>query len=260
MVKRIILVALLVSMAVLTEAGPGLNNRRKAFRAVSGSPGTTDLVSWWELEEASGTRTDSYGANDLTEVNSVGQTTGVQNNAANFPDSENRLYVTNNASLTFGSDTSFTVGLWFKPVTTSGLRIILLKHNNFISAHTSEFQIYRNGTGVTVNVGNGTLSGDATVSPIVAGSWHFIVAWHDGVNNEVGLMMNIVGGSNYETVNTWTGGTQNVGYSFNIGSPFGAWHLDGAVDEVFFYKDRVLTSDERDWLWNSGSGRSFGDL
>ena len=33
----------------------------------------TNLVSWWDLEEASGARVDSHGSNDLTDNNTVGR-------------------------------------------------------------------------------------------------------------------------------------------------------------------------------------------
>ena len=36
----------------------------------------TNLISWWDLEEASGTRFDAHGNNDLTDVNGVGQAPG----------------------------------------------------------------------------------------------------------------------------------------------------------------------------------------
>src|SRR6056300_304684 len=46
---------------------------------------TTDLVSFWKLDEASGTRVDAFGSNDLTDNNTVGQGTGtVYANAADF--------------------------------------------------------------------------------------------------------------------------------------------------------------------------------
>ena len=48
------------------------------------NPGTTGLVSYWALDETSGTRYDSHGSNDLTDNNTVGYTTGVQGNAADF--------------------------------------------------------------------------------------------------------------------------------------------------------------------------------
>ena len=41
---------------------------------------STSLVSYWELEESSGTRTDSHGSNDLTAINTPGQGTGIQGN------------------------------------------------------------------------------------------------------------------------------------------------------------------------------------
>jgi hypothetical protein len=44
----------------------------------------TGLVSYWELEESSGTRNDSHGSNNLTDVNTVGVATGIQGDAADF--------------------------------------------------------------------------------------------------------------------------------------------------------------------------------
>jgi len=51
---------------------------------VKNSSLATDLVSYWELEEASGTRVDSHGSNDLTDNNTVGQAAGKIGNAADF--------------------------------------------------------------------------------------------------------------------------------------------------------------------------------
>ena len=47
------------------------------------NPGTTDLVSWWELNEESGTRVDAHGSNDLADNETVLYGTLVQGNAAN---------------------------------------------------------------------------------------------------------------------------------------------------------------------------------
>ena len=45
---------------------------------------STSLVSYWELEESSGTRVDSHGSDDMTDNNTVTSTTGKQGNAAVF--------------------------------------------------------------------------------------------------------------------------------------------------------------------------------
>jgi len=43
---------------------------------------TTSLVSWWDLQEMSGTRNDSHGTNHLTDVNTVTRTAGPNAEAA----------------------------------------------------------------------------------------------------------------------------------------------------------------------------------
>ena len=44
----------------------------------------TNLVSYWDLEEASGTRYDLVGSNHMTDVATVGQGTGKFGNCADF--------------------------------------------------------------------------------------------------------------------------------------------------------------------------------
>src|SRR5258708_7847472 len=51
---------------------------------------TDNLVSFWKLDEASGTRTDSVGSNNLTSNNSVGQSVGKVSNAAHFTATSNQ--------------------------------------------------------------------------------------------------------------------------------------------------------------------------
>ncbi len=43
---------------------------------------TDNLSAYWKLDEASGTRVDSAGSNDLTSNNSVGQAVGKLGNAS----------------------------------------------------------------------------------------------------------------------------------------------------------------------------------
>lgn len=46
--------------------------------------------------------------------------------------------------------------------------------------------------------------------------------------------------------------------TFTIGSMSGVYST-GLIDEVAVW-DRALTQDEIDWLYNSGSGRTYADL
>jgi hypothetical protein len=44
----------------------------------------TNLISWWSLDEASGSRADKHGANTLTDNNTVLSAAGKKSNAGNF--------------------------------------------------------------------------------------------------------------------------------------------------------------------------------
>jgi hypothetical protein len=50
----------------------------------SGGTLTASLQSYWKLDESSGTRTDQYGTNDLSDINSVSSISGIRNQAALF--------------------------------------------------------------------------------------------------------------------------------------------------------------------------------
>ena len=92
------------------------HNRRKNHSGHGGGGSivsTTDLVSFWKLDESSGTRYDAFGSNDLTDNNTVGQGTGtVYANAADFEVTNNEyLTVADNAGL---RPANFTFSCWVK--------------------------------------------------------------------------------------------------------------------------------------------------
>ena len=80
---------------------------------------TDGLVSCWDLDEASGTRYDAYGTNDLTDYNTVGQAAGVNGYAGSFI-SANSEYLahSDNADLSTGN-IDFTVMAWVYPTNIS---------------------------------------------------------------------------------------------------------------------------------------------
>jgi hypothetical protein len=74
------------------------------------------LISYWELEEASSTRFDSHGANDLTDNSTVTQAAGVQGNAADF-ESSNTEYLSITDAAQTGLDITGDVSFawWWNP-------------------------------------------------------------------------------------------------------------------------------------------------
>ncbi|MDA2917638.1 hypothetical protein MYX64_12505, partial [Nitrospinae bacterium AH_259_B05_G02_I21] len=72
----------------------------------------TDLKAHWKLNEASGTRSDSHGSNDLTDNNTVGQAAGKIGNAADFIRVNSEyLSIADNADVSAG-DVDITWALW----------------------------------------------------------------------------------------------------------------------------------------------------
>lgn len=71
------------------------------------------LISYWNLNEATGTRYDSIGGNDLSEKNGVLQSGGIKNQAALFVASSSQyLLHLNNSSLETGN-INFSLAGWF---------------------------------------------------------------------------------------------------------------------------------------------------
>src|SRR5262245_2022186 len=78
------------------------------------SPLLNALMAHWRLEEASGTRVDAHGGNNLGDINTVGQAAGKLGNAASFlAASEESLTIGDNAALRMG-DINFTIAGWVR--------------------------------------------------------------------------------------------------------------------------------------------------
>jgi hypothetical protein len=73
-----------------------------------------NIVAFWELEEASGTRNDSASTNHLTDNNTVTQNTGKVGNCAEFNGANEYLSIADNAALSAG-DTDFSFNVWVNP-------------------------------------------------------------------------------------------------------------------------------------------------
>lgn len=214
---------------------------------------TDSLISYWKLDEASGTRVDVHGSNDLTDNNTVGSASGKINNGADFESANSEfLSHTSNSDLQTG-DIDFTFTAW--------INIETLVHGIIVSKDDDA----ANSRDYTLDMGDfqsprfyikgGThlveWSGDLSTS-----TWYFIVGWHDATANTVNLQVNNATPESATTSGTAPDVSSAV---FMIGareySGFEGY-FDGIIDEVGFWK-RVLTSQERTDLYNSGNGLSY---
>lgn len=207
-----------------------------------------DLVSYWSLDEASGTRIDAHGSNDLADNGGVTGTSGV----ATFDGSNDYLNIASNASLQMG-DIDFSIVYFFRASTVSNPRGHVAKVSA-ASGATWEYYIRTNGTTLEFNVGNGSTVGTATTT-IANNTWYFVVAVHDSVNNELRLYLD---GTLVSTV-AWTTGALVGGGAFALGARPAtsyAHFFGGDLDEVGLWK-RALTPAEITDLYNGGDGRNY---
>ena len=224
------------------------------------NPGRVSLIAWWSLDEESGNAIDAWGANDLTDTNTVLFATGKVSNARDF-ELANVEYFTlaDNTDLSTG-DIDFTFGCWVNMESQAADMQIMAKWTT--GGNQREYRIlYQQSTNrlrVAVSAdgiaASGSLNAD-TFGAVATGTWYFVVAWHDSVNNLLGISVN---GTSDTTA--YTTGVFNGTSVFDIGA-FGAGTqpFDGLIDEAFLYK-KVLTADQREWLYNSGNGRAQSEL
>lgn len=217
---------------------------------------TTDLVDWWPLSEASGTRVGVHAGLDLTDVNTV---TGVAGNngssASQFTKANlEQLTRASEAALQSG-DITFTMVAWVYPdsVSVAGDEIAG-KGNDAGSSFEWFIETYSSGGNrVRFRYGGGDV--DNVEAGYTTGAWHMVVCWHDPAANTM----------NYELDNNGTirsvsnsGGTTATTDTFRIGAGIvtASRTFNGRIQRVGMWK-RVLSSTERTALYNSGNGLDY---
>jgi len=216
----------------------------------------TNLVSYWELEEASGTRVDSHGANDLTDNNTVGTMTGVQGEAADFEHGNSETLSITGAGLNITGDIS--IAGWINQestVSASGQMGIFSCFGT--NAATRKFIFALAGTNlIRFDVRNSSGGSDNFQQAYTetVGSWvHVAVTW-DASTKEAKFYRDGSQLGSTQTGSTVSALTSVTGYPYVVGgirTNLDYW--DGGIDDLGVW-DKVLTSTEISALYNSGSG------
>lgn len=216
------------------------------------------LEAYWRLEEASGNRADAFGANTLTDNNTVTQdASGKQGSCALFTAANSEyLSIADNAALSTG-DIDFTAWAWVKFTTAPASNMgILSKYGGAGNREWSMQKTSANRLAFQVsNDGTAQVSATDSSVTVTAGVWYLIIGWHNSVANTISIQYN----NNTPVSTAHTTGVFDSANAFNIGRFGGSFYLDGVVDEVGFIK-RLLSAAERTWLYNSGNGRSYAEL
>lgn len=213
---------------------------RHAAAVAPGSTLLNNLVAFWKLDEASGVRVDATGrGNHLADNNGVARVAGKVGNAAGFNGVDQYLSRASNADLQI--DGSFSLAGWFKGNSVSHL----------VAKGTSppEYRFFIGDDGLAWTIIDDLGAEYSAIAGAVDNNWHFFVAWHDADLNQVGLAFD--GGA---PITAACGVPRALTGDFNL-----SYELDpylGTLDAIGIWK-RVLTSDERAELWNSGAGKEY---
>lgn len=220
------------------------------------------LVAAWPLDEPSGTRRDRAGIgapNDLTDNNTVTGAAGPsiyiplasQFTAANTE----YLSLADNASISLTG--SHTICAWVFLDSAVAFAQIAGK-GRFLDAATLEYAIGTSTGGTAVRYGksDGTTLVQLDHSIAVAtGTWYFVMGWLDTDADTINIQVN---NSTVSSAATTTG-VQDSTNAFGIGGQAAAQVFNGRIAGVGLW-GRVLTAQERTWLYNGGSGRSLSQL
>lgn len=255
--KRKSFLALAVLLPALAFAAsfmmPWVPNQTKGPAGGGGGGSTllTDLVSYWKLSEASGSRADSHGSNTLTDNNTVTSNTGlVYALAAEFTLANSEfLSRASNSTLQTG-DIDFSFAVWVYPTLANTGHVFSKDVNasreyglDLVSGLQPRWAINGGGGGLSI-------TSSTTLS---LNTWNLIVCWHDATADTINVQVN-----NGTAENTTTSGTApNTGAAeFRIGAReySGAEaYFEGRIGPVMFHK-RLLTTGEKTAWYNAGAG------
>lgn len=236
-------------------AAPGVNNQGWWG---SVHPSLLDgLVSYWKLDEVSGTRFDSWGTNHLTDVNSVGSAAGLISNALtnDSRSSTKRLTISALSNANFET-TNFTANVWVSRPSPSGSGFVFSKWESGIGKNNA-WSIYHEGSGIyafyyVTNVTTLSQFGRYSIATNSTTAFSMLtVACENGSSSVFhnGSRTSINSGFSLIPTNT-----ANIYFYCTSGSSGDG--TIGLIDESAFWS-RALTTNEIQLLYNSGKARRF---
>lgn len=209
---------------------------------------TSDLISYWNFDDANTTLLDSLGNHDGS-ITGTDVISGKINNARNFT---NDLITIGN----MGNMSNMSISAWIKYAAVNpALGGGIFSNQNWNSPGDLNF-----GIGSAASVGKMQIqtftSNFNTISTSVMSSseWTHVVMVHDF--NAKNIIIYINGTNNVNETVAADYGISNDDMAFGSFNPGGHRYFNGSVDEVGVW-NRTLTAAEVLELYNSGSGNSY---
>jgi RHS repeat-associated protein len=225
------------------------NLQARGDTVATNDPGTSGLAAKWSLDETSGQRSDSQGFSHVSPSNTVEYALGRNGNAASFSSTTPGVLThTDNSQLSTG-DIDFTLVASFYPASSSGVAVLVNKGANG-DPNVRDYALIQSNSTIIFTVGRGSTNASVSASFNGVNTWHTVVAWHDSVNNTLNIQID----NGTPTTASYSGGASDSTYPLSIGGHANSTYIfNGRIDEVSLYK-RVLSANERTWLFNPGLG------
>lgn len=253
---RIVLAVLLVGVGMVLLLALGVQRQVPPGVVLAGDGDNLhdDLVGWWDFEEESGTRYDSHTTNhDLTDNNTVVRAAGKIDYAADFDDTNSEHFTISDSAFTAYTD-DLTIAAWIEVDDASGYQMVISKWMWGSNEYRLDFN-YNGGSPKFEWWWAPSLKVEKSVATMT-GVWYFVVVWRDATGDRIYIQVNDGVASNYYHADI----SNNLasGSVLYFGRSDGTYY-DGRQDSVAIWR-RVLSSAERTWLYNSGSGRNYSDI
>ncbi len=212
---------------------------------------TSGLISYWKLDESSGTATDAAGGgNTGTNTAITYSVAGKINTAYSYNASTSYTDCGNPSNLSF---TAGSISYWVYPTNIVGAMVHISKGNvaddlngwwtGTLGDSILYFELANGSSFQLVAISSGTLS---------VNTWYHVVVTWDGST----VKSYINGTPVLNTVQTVVPVTNVYNVNFGKSSHAAASFFEGRLDEVGMW-NRTLTATEASNLYNSGSGLAY---
>lgn len=217
---------------------------------VKNSSLATNLVSYWEMEEASGTRVDSHASADLTDNNTVGQGTGIQGNCADLESTNSEYFSVTDSTLAIANN--FSVSLWFKQESASTQVLFEKGDGSDPNVNYRGYVTAGGDVNFSCIVSGSFVTAQTSSTPVSIGNWYHFVGVKRSSGTGIELYLN---GSSVATGSGTGAAVNNTAHEFKIGGRRSPINLpwDGLIDEFGIWS-RVLSTSDISTLYNSGAG------
>lgn len=216
------------------------------------------------MDEASGTRDDTHGSNNLTDTNTVGSTTGKINLGADFERSNSEyLSITHAGQSGLAQTGDLSVAAWVSRESADANYVVLSKAHNSNSEGYTLIVLSDGSVQFVIGDGTDTSFGKTAVSQIPSdGTLKHIAATFTaaGPSDKVRIYVNgalVANATSDNSASSISTGTNPFSIGARVDSDSNVGNIyDGVIDEVGIWS-RVLSADDISQIYNSGSGLAY---